>query len=50
MALRPDEAVATSEYRGLTYYFCALRCKEEFDREPERYAFKWIKERRGRST
>lgn len=47
MALKPEEAAATREYRGITYYFCAPRCREEFDREPERYAFKWIKERRG---
>jgi YHS domain-containing protein len=48
-ALKPDQPTATSEYQGLTYYFCAPRCKEEFDRQPERYASKWIKEIRGPS-
>jgi len=26
-----------SEYKGTTYYFCALSCKEEFDANPEKY-------------
>ncbi|ALA59253.1 YHS domain-containing protein [Nitrospira moscoviensis] len=50
MALKPEEAAATREYRGITYYFCAPRCKEQFEREPERYASKWIKEVRGRPS
>ena len=28
---------ATSKYKGKTYYFCTIACKEEFDRNPERY-------------
>ena len=24
-----------SEYKGQTYYFCSLGCKETFDHEPE---------------
>ena len=24
-----------SEYKGQTYYFCSLGCKETFDQEPE---------------
>ena len=32
-----DDAAATSEYKGDTYYFCAKSCKERFDRDPERY-------------
>ena len=27
-----------SEYNGKTYYFCALNCKQDFDKNPERYA------------
>lgn len=30
-------AAATSEYKGQTYYFCALGCKKAFDKEPEKY-------------
>lgn len=34
-----DEKTAkfTSVYKGATYYFCALGCKKEFDKEPEKY-------------
>jgi Cu+-exporting ATPase len=32
-----ENAMARSEYNGQTYYFCSLGCKEDFDREPERY-------------
>ena len=30
-------ATATSEYKGKTYYFCAVGCKNAFDTEPEKY-------------
>lgn len=26
-----------SEYKGQTYYFCSLHCKEHFDNAPDRY-------------
>jgi YHS domain-containing protein len=34
-----DEKTAKgkSEYRGKTYYFCALGCKKAFDTNPEKY-------------
>jgi 3-hydroxybutyryl-CoA dehydratase len=32
-----ESAQARSEYDGVTYYFCSLDCKEQFDQEPERY-------------
>ena len=32
-----ENAIARSDYDGQTYYFCSLNCKEDFDREPERY-------------
>ncbi|MGQ9780900.1 MAG: YHS domain-containing protein [Nitrososphaeria archaeon] len=34
-----DEKTAKwkSEYKGKTYYFCALACKQKFDRSPEKY-------------
>ncbi|MBG7610132.1 MAG: YHS domain-containing protein [Anaerolineae bacterium] len=37
MQVDQDSAVATSEYKGKTYYFCALGCKTSFDKEPEKY-------------
>jgi len=34
-----DEKTAKwkSEHNGKTYYFCALMCKQKFDRNPEKY-------------
>jgi len=34
-----DEAKpsATTEYKGKTYYFCCPTCKEQFEKEPEKY-------------
>ncbi len=34
-----DEKTARfkSEYKGKTYYFCAVGCKKAFDKNPERY-------------
>jgi YHS domain-containing protein len=26
-----------AEYKGETYYFCCIRCKEDFEKDPERY-------------
>lgn len=37
MEVTYQTAQARSEYNGRTYYFCSLGCKEDFDREPERY-------------
>jgi YHS domain-containing protein len=37
MIIEEDEAVATSEHKGVTYYFCARGCKVAFDRDPEKY-------------
>jgi YHS domain-containing protein len=33
-----DKAAYKSEYEGLTYYFCSLRCKRLFDQDPERHS------------
>lgn len=38
MLIQEDHAAATVEYRGRTYHFCAVGCKEEFERDPEKYA------------
>ncbi len=37
MEVDEKEAAATSEYKGKTYYFCALGCKKAFDENPEKY-------------
>jgi YHS domain-containing protein len=38
MDVEPAQAAGQSTYRGQTYYFCAVGCKQRFDREPEKYA------------
>jgi YHS domain-containing protein len=37
MEIDPKEAAATSDYEGVTYYFCAIACKERFDAEPAKF-------------
>ena len=37
MTVEEDKAVATSEYQGKKYYFCAMGCKKAFDQDPEKY-------------
>lgn len=37
MEVEEAKAVATSEYKGKTYYFCAMGCKRAFDEDPEKY-------------
>jgi Cu+-exporting ATPase len=37
MIIDEKDAVATSDYRGGTYYFCTEHCKESFDHDPEAY-------------
>jgi Cu+-exporting ATPase len=37
MDVLPEEAAGTSRYRGVDYYFCAMGCKEAFDKSPEQY-------------
>lgn len=34
-----DEKTAewTSEYKGITYYFCAPGCMASFEKDPEKY-------------
>jgi len=40
MDVKEEEAAATYEYKGKTYYFCAVGCKEKFAQDPERYVEK----------
>src|SRR6185503_15047121 len=35
MTVEPARAAAQSRYKDETYYFCAVGCKQKFDREPE---------------
>jgi Cu+-exporting ATPase len=37
MEVEEGSAAATSEYKGDTYYFCAVGCKKAFDQDPEKY-------------
>ncbi|MBI5099822.1 MAG: heavy metal translocating P-type ATPase [Nitrospirae bacterium] len=37
MTIDKKDAAATSEYKGATYYFCAVSCKENFDKDPESF-------------
>lgn len=37
MKIKKKDAAATSEYKGKTIYFCNRMCKEEFDKEPDKY-------------
>lgn len=37
MTIEDRDAVATAVYKGITYYFCSMPCKEDFDKDPESY-------------
>ncbi|GIK97482.1 MAG: copper-translocating P-type ATPase [Alphaproteobacteria bacterium] len=37
MTVDPATAKHRTEYRGETYYFCAARCREKFEADPEKY-------------
>ncbi len=37
MEVNEEKAAATYEYKGKTYYFCAVGCKEKFAKNPERF-------------
>ena len=37
MKVEPAKAAAQSAYKGQTSYFCAVGCKQKFDREPDKY-------------
>jgi len=36
----PKEMVAETHYDGRVYYFCSVKCKEEFERDPVKYTGK----------
>jgi YHS domain-containing protein len=35
MEVDPATAAGSSEYEGVTYYFCSVGCKRQFDKEPQ---------------
>jgi len=37
MEVDEERAAATSDYRGVTYYFCSKGCKAAFDKDPTEY-------------
>jgi Cu+-exporting ATPase len=37
MTIEEKDAVATSIYKGTTYYFCSTICKDDFDKNPENF-------------
>lgn len=37
MEIRPEDAAATEEHDGGTYYFCSPGCHEAFVKDPHRY-------------
>jgi Cu+-exporting ATPase len=37
MTVDPATAAASYDYKGKTYYFCAVGCKVAFEKHPERY-------------
>ena len=50
MKIDKKTAEFTSEYKGKTYYFCALSCKEKFDENPEKYISSEISENNSETT
>ncbi|MDP2278221.1 MAG: heavy metal translocating P-type ATPase [Nitrospirota bacterium] len=44
MTIEDEKAAGVSEYKGKKYYFCAMHCKERFDRDPEAYIGERAKE------
>jgi YHS domain-containing protein len=37
MEVDKSRAAATTEYKDVTYYFCDVGCKVEFERDPKKY-------------
>lgn len=38
MDVNEKKAVASFDYEGQTYYFCAEACRRAFERDPEKYS------------
>ena len=37
MMIRPEDAAATEEHEGRTFYFCSHGCQQTFVNDPHRY-------------
>jgi len=37
MSIEAEDAAATVEFQGKTYYFCSERCRGMFEEHPDRY-------------
>jgi Cu+-exporting ATPase len=37
MTIEDKDAAGTSTYKGVTYYFCSVSCKENFDKDPDAF-------------
>lgn len=46
MTIEDKDAVAISSYKGSTYYFCSVSCKDNFDKDPEAFLGKEISEQK----
>ena len=40
MEMDTEFAADESQYKGQTYYFCSMSCKDKFDAKPEQFAAK----------
>jgi YHS domain-containing protein len=38
MRIDADDAAATAEHEGKTYYFCSEACRDRFEADPASYA------------
>jgi YHS domain-containing protein len=37
MQVDEKKPAATSNYKGKAYYFCSVSCKEQFEKNPEKF-------------
>ena len=37
MTVEREKSVATFDYKGTTYYFCARGCRDEFEQSPSKF-------------
>jgi Cu+-exporting ATPase len=38
MEINPQNAAATTAYQGETFYLCRVKCQEQFNQNPQRFA------------
>jgi Cu+-exporting ATPase len=46
MTIEDKDAVGTSIYKGITYYFCSQSCKENFDKDPDAFVGEKVSEQK----